>query len=234
MRFSIDEKIFQKLGGLTVALLVAKDLNNSGDAEGVMEQIRQEEERIRKSYSSETLSQHPKIDVWRKAYQVFSGKPKENKPSVENLYRRVLKGEGIRSVNKLVDCYNLISLRHMLPAGGEDCDRMKGSVQLTLAGPSEPPVLLLGEKEPRPPKEGEVIYKDEESALCRRLNWKEADRTKLTEDTKNALLVIEAMPPITREELENAAAGLKSMVEEHCKAKVELFVLDSKNPQADF
>ena len=79
-----------------------------------------------------------------------------------------------------------------------------------------------------------MIYKDEESALCRRLNWKEADRTKLTEETKSALLVIEAMPPITREELENAAKELKSMVEGHCNAEVELVVLDSKSPQADF
>ena len=38
-----------------------------------------------------------------------------------------------------------------------------------------------------------MIYFDEQGAVCRCLNWREAQRTMLTEETKDAVLVIEAI-----------------------------------------
>ena len=93
---------------------------------------------------------------------------------------------------------------------------------------------LLGEAEERSPKPGEVIYKDELGAICRRWNWKEADRTKLTEETRNAVLVLEAIPPITKPELEGAANSLSRLVHEHCGGSASIEVLDRQRPEAVF
>ena len=165
MKFKIDHKIFEKFPGLTIGVVVCKNLNNSGTQEEVQKEIREQENNIRAKYNTETLSQTPKIDVWRKTYSAFGAKPKENKSSVENLYRLVLQGVNLRHINKLVDIYNFISLKHMVPVGGEDIDKIEGDVVLTFAEPNEPTVLLLGDKEPRPPHAGEVIYKDNVSAI---------------------------------------------------------------------
>ena len=75
----------------------------------------------------------------------------------------------------------------------------QGDVLLTFATDDEPPVHLLGEPEARPPKPGEVIYRDDLGTLCRRWNWKEAERTKLTAATRHAFLVIEGLPPVGRD-----------------------------------
>jgi DNA/RNA-binding domain of Phe-tRNA-synthetase-like protein len=233
MKFRIDNQIFEKFSGLNIGLIVAKELNNSGVLTEVEEKIRSEEERIRTNYDIETLSQNPKIDVWRKAYLAFSAKPKENKSSVENLYRLVLNGVNLRHINNLVDIYNFISLKYMLPVGGEDTDKIQGNVLLTFAGENEPPVLLLGEKEPRPPHLGEVIYKDDISTICRRWNWREADRTKFTEGTKNCILVIEGLSPVTKEEIETAAKELKEMIENYCGGKLAYSVLDKASSEIE-
>ncbi len=234
MKFKIDPKIFEKFQGLNIGFLVAKGMDNTGVPEEIISQIKKLVIEVRSKYNQETLSQNPKIDVWRKAYTVFGGKPKENKPSVENLYRQVLRGGDVRHINKIVDRYNVMSLRHMLPVGGEDIDKIKGDVILTFAGPNEPQVLLLGDKEPRPPHEGEVIYKDTISAICRRLNWREADRTKFTEQTKNCILVIEGLPPITREEVERATIELKELVQKFCGGNLEHRILNETGPEAEF
>lgn len=118
MKFRIDNQIFEKFTGLNIGLIVAKGVDNSGLLSEVPEKIRGEEVRIRTNYNTATLSQNPKIDVWRKTYAAFGAKPKENKSSVENLYRLVLNGISLRHINKLVDIYNFISLKHMLPVGG--------------------------------------------------------------------------------------------------------------------
>jgi DNA/RNA-binding domain of Phe-tRNA-synthetase-like protein len=134
----------------------------------------------------------------------------------------------------LVDLYNVVSLTHLLPAGGEDLDAIEGDVVLTRASASEPPVKLLGENEERAPKPGEVIYKDDRSAICRRWNWKEAERTKLTERTRNAILVLEALPPISLEELETAARDLERLVLERCGGDARVELLERQCPEVVF
>ena len=233
MRFRIDNQIFERFPGLNVGVIGAKGVNNSGVIAEVREKIRSEEARIKANFNTETLSQNPKIDVWRKTYSAFGAKPKENKSSAENLYRLVLNGISLRHINNLVDIYNFISLKHMLPVGGEDTEKIQGDVLLTFAVENEPPVLLLGDKEPRSPHPGEVIYKDNVSTICRRWNWREADRTKLTEETKNCVLVIEGLPPVAKEEIEIAAKELKEMVEKHCGGGLVYSTLDKDNPETE-
>src|SRR3989344_4966720 len=213
MKFKIDEKIFKKFPGLNIGIIMVKEMNNSGIPEDVLKSIKEKEQDIRNNYKTETLSQNPKIECWRKAYSLFGGEPKKNRSSIEALYKRIINGEELRHINKLVDIYNLISIKYMLPVGGEDLDKIKGNIELTFASQNEPPVTLLGDKEARQPHEGEVIYKDEVSAICRRFNWREADRTKLTEETKNCVLVIEGLPPTTKEEVSKITIELKELVE---------------------
>jgi DNA/RNA-binding domain of Phe-tRNA-synthetase-like protein len=111
--------------------------------------------------------------------------------------------------------------------GGEDLDTIVGDVRLTYAGAEEPAVFLLGEKEARAPHAGEIIYTDDAGAICRRWNWKEADRTKLTHATRNAFLVIEALPPVLRATVEIAIQDLAELVKQHCGGTVSTAMLDN-------
>ncbi len=119
MKFHISPQIFEKFPGLTVGVVIAKNVDNIGNIEEIQKRLRAMEAGIRAKYNAETLSQDPKIDVWRKAYLAFGAKPKEGKSSVESLYGLVLRGVNLRPINKLVDVYNLVSLKHMLPVGGD-------------------------------------------------------------------------------------------------------------------
>ena len=59
--------------------------------------------------------------------------------------------------------------------------------------------------------------------MCRRFNWREADRTKLTEQTKNAVIVLESLN--AEDSLEEAVLELASLVERHCGAAVGKFII---------
>lgn len=234
MRFTVEKSIFEKFPGLNIGVVIAKGIDNSGTSKEITESLREKAIEIRENFDTKTLSQNPKIDVWRNAYSDFGAKPKDNLSSVENLYRFVLKGTDVRHINKIVDIYNLFSLKFMVPLGGEDLDKIQGDVKLTIAGPNEPAALLLGDKEPRQPHEGEVIYKDDVSAICRRFNWREADRTKFTEQTRNAILVAEGLPPTSGEDIEKIVNELKDAVQKHCGGEISLFVLNQSNPEIEF
>ena len=177
------------------------------------------------------IVEQPFIIPWREAYRKFGAKPKDYPSSIENLLRRTFKGEQVRHINKLVDIYNVISLKYLVPVGGEDLAKIEGNVLLTFAGDNETPVVLLGEQEARPPYPNEVIYKDNQGTICRRWNWKEVDRTKLTEQTVNAFIVIEGLPPIDREKIQKAVTELVELIKKYCGGEIQTAILDKSNPQ---
>jgi DNA/RNA-binding domain of Phe-tRNA-synthetase-like protein len=232
-KFIIDERIFSAFPDSLIGVISARNIDNSAESAEVLHNLHQEELRARERFLNQQVSEHPHILPWRETYRKFGAKPKDYQSSVENLIRRVFKGYSLPHINMLVDLYNTISLRYVIPAGGEDLDRIEGEIQLTFASDDEPPIKLLGEPEARSPKPGEVIYKDRVGAICRRWNWKEADRTKLTKDTTNAVLVIEAFPPILEPQLNSILAELTQLVTSNCGGAICATILNQRNREIE-
>ncbi|HKD17962.1 MAG TPA: phenylalanine--tRNA ligase beta subunit-related protein [Thermoanaerobaculia bacterium] len=226
---TVREEIFGTFPEVRIGVAAFDRVNNAGQRPALAELLRGEESDAARRLGPTPIAEHPRIVPWREAYRAFGAKPKDHPSSIENLLRRIAKGQALRSVNPLVDLYNVVSLRHFVPVGGEDLAAVEGDVALRFAGADEPAVRLLGEAEARPPKSGEVIYADRAGALCRRWNWKEADRTTLTEGTTRGFLVIEALPPAGRAELDSALADLSGLVTVHCGGAVRTGVLDRES-----
>ena len=230
MRLSVTEEIFASFPGALVGIAVAREITNAADDPAVRERLRRAQVSTGESFRGVAIAEHPRISIWREAYRRFGARPKDHPSSIENLVRRASKGQAIPHVNTLVDLYNAVSLERLLPAGAEDLDAIDGDVELAVASESEPPVRLLGEPEARPPRPGEVIYRDRAGAICRRWNWKEADRTKLSSATRNALVVVEGLPPISSREVEDAVEEIARSIREHCGGTVQTRLLDRGRP----
>ena len=226
MNLVIADTIFNEFPELVLGVVILHDIDNSQTRPEIIELLHQAESALSSKFGNAPVIEHPFIATWRAAYRKFGAKPKDYPSSVENLTKRVLSGATIKHINNLVSLYNTISLKHILPVGGEDLDKIVGDVVLTQAGQDEPAIFLLGEKDARAPRAGEIIYKDEIGAICRRWNWKEADRTKLTPETSNAFLVIEALPPVTRDTVETAVHELADVVKQYCGGTVSTAFLD--------
>jgi DNA/RNA-binding domain of Phe-tRNA-synthetase-like protein len=230
-KLHVSEEIFRSFPNVLLGVVSFQQIDNSGEHEEIMKALRAEEVRTVERFSGTPINDHPHIAAWREAYRKFGAKPKDYPSSIENLVRRAVKGHQLPHINLLVDIYNTISLRHIVPVGGEDLDQIRGDVQLTFATENEPPIRLLGESEERTPRPGEVIYKDDVGAICRRWNWKEADRTKFTKATVNGFLVLEGLPPVGRSLLEQALEALVQLVQSHCGGSVTQGVVDAGNAE---
>lgn len=222
---TIDPAIFERFPGTLVGTVVARAIDNRTGDPGLVDGLRAAEARARIALAGAVLVEHPRIAPWREAYRGFGAKPKKYPSSIEALCRRVARGDELPSINPLVDLYNAVSLRHLLPVGGEDLDRLDGPLTLRFAGESEPEVALLGRPEPAAPEAGEVIYADAVGAVCRRWNWREAARTCLSETTRNAILVVELLPPTEPAVLDAALAELAAGVERYCSGTTAVSVL---------
>jgi len=230
MKFKINEKIFDQFPGLNIGVMVAKGIDNTGESSDISNLLQEQSKIVRANFNLDTLSQYPKIDAWRKAYSSFRAKPKKYKCSVENLYRMVLEGIELRSINKVVDLYNYISLKYTIPVGGDDIDGVDGDIELKFAIGTEPFIQLNSDRVDNS-KEGEVVYVDDKEVLCRRWNWRECDKSKMTDKTKNIILVLEGLPPVTKEKIDSAIGELANLVKKFCGGEIQKYILNSDNKE---
>jgi lysyl-tRNA synthetase class 2 len=228
MRLKVEDEIWNAFPGLHLGVVMARNIDNAGDAAEVRRATGAIQKRIRREFERETLSQDPRIQTWRRAYSQFGAKPKKYPSSVENLYRMTLKNLDLRSINPVVDITNYVSLKHIIPAGGDDLDRVQGDIRLMFASGGEPFIPLNGEVVERAAV-GEVIYRDEKDVLCRRWNWRECEKTKVEARTRAVCLVLEALPPIGRSEVSTALRELGDLVMSHCGGNVRSGMLDPLN-----
>lgn len=232
MKLKIESRILESFPGLNLGVVIARQIDNRGQSDELMRLIRKSEGEIRREYNTETFSQEPKIESWRKAYSSFGAKPKKYKSSVESLYRMILKGIDLRHINKVVDTYNFISLKYMVPAGGDDMAKVEGDVILRFARGDEPFTALNSSQE-EVVKQGEVVYADDHDILCRRWNWRECDKTKMTEETRDVVLVVEGLPPVTGEEMETIINDLSQMVNDHCGGEIKRAVMNEARAEIE-
>ena len=161
----------------------------------------------------ENYTQSEFVQEWRQAFSKFKTK-KGARSSIEALLKRIHQGREFYPINPLVDLYNSVSMAYALPCGGEDMDKLVGGLSLGQAKGGEP-FFPLGADEDAPALEGEIIYYDQEGAVCRCLNWREAQRTMLTEDTKDAILVIEAINEEQAKRAQTAMQELKDLAKDY-------------------
>ncbi len=218
--FRIDPEFSALFPDCVIGTVVVRGLDNGLHAAACAALLECDAHSAAERLGEADIATHPAVAPWREAYRAFGVKPAKFRSSIENLLRSARAGT-IRSINPLVDLYNAVSLRYMLPCGGEDLDTVRGPVVLTRALGDEH-FIPLGSTEEQPPQPGEVIYRDEVGVICRCWNWREADRTKLTAATADAFLCIEGISPSVAPAVRQACDTLGALVVEHLGGIVDV------------
>lgn len=171
--------------------------------------LRSAEKSARQLLADHAVEDLPHVAAWRDAYRAFGAKPQRTRNSLEALLRRA--GNGLPRVNPLTDTYNAVSVLHQIPLGGEDLTRYDGSPRLVRASGDEPfDTTADGADVVDHPEVGEVVWCDDAGVTCRRWNWRQARRTQLRDDTTTALFILDALAPVSDDELTAAADDLAS------------------------
>ncbi|EGT4144970.1 B3/B4 domain-containing protein [Clostridium perfringens] len=230
-KFIIEDDFWELFPNAKIGIITCNGIDNTiKDENQYQDMLSQGEKEALTHLPNEEFSSNEVIKVWRDAFKRFKTK-KGARSSIEALLKRVSTGKGLGTINPLVDIYNSISLKYAMPCGGEDMDKFIGDIRLTKATGDES-FITLGSDKSEPPYEGEIVYKDDEGAICRCWNWRESVRTMLTEDTKNAFLCIELVDENREKEFENALKELSQLVEENLGGKSEISILHINNKEA--
>jgi DNA/RNA-binding domain of Phe-tRNA-synthetase-like protein len=191
------------------ALLLTADGLDGGPSDATSERIlAAAEATAHRQLDGQPPEQLPHPAAWREAYRAFGAKPQRTRPSVEALLRR-LDPDGLPRIDRITDAYNAVSIAHLLPLGGEDRAAYAGPARLVRAEGGEPfDTTTGGEPAVEHPDRGEVVWRDDDGATCRRWNWRQCTRTRITTATTSALFILDVLDPMTDDAAHAAADAL--------------------------
>jgi DNA/RNA-binding domain of Phe-tRNA-synthetase-like protein len=207
----VDPVIHAGYPDYVALVLVATGLSNSPSDPDSDAQRAAAEAHVHES-GLERASDHPHIAAWRAAFSGFGAKPSRYPSSAEALISRVLKGQPLPRINVLVDLYNAVSVRHVVPLGGEAADRLQGALRLTVTEGGEPFDPRGDETDVEHLAAGEIVWRDDRAVTCRRWNWRQGRRTQFTERTTRAFFVFDRLDGLTLEGLHDAADDLTALL----------------------
>lgn len=214
LTLTVSDEVRALAPGFTHVAIEAYGLVNGPSTEGTSALLDDAARRLAVQLDGRAPHEDPHMAAWRETYTAFGSKPSRTRNSAEALAKRALSDAGLPRINVLVDVYNAISVAHLIPVGGEDTDRIQGGMRLVRATGVEDFVTVAGGEETvEHPDAGEVVWRDDAGVTCRRWNWRQGPRTRLTEESTSAVFLLESLAPMPVAEAERAGAELAELLE---------------------
>jgi lysyl-tRNA synthetase class 2 len=232
VKIEVAKEIFDRFPGYVRHVLVVEGADNAREDSELAGLLAEAQRRVKEDDSFADLKTHPFIASWRGAFQAFGVNPNKCPPSVANLIKRVRGGgKDLPYVNSLVAIFNIVSMSHVLPAGGDDLDSVRGDIRLTFAKGDETYTPLGSPGQTERPDPGEIVLLDTGSGevFCRAWCWKNGDVSKIGVDTRRVAINVDALPPMTPEAGEAAAREVLDLVRRFCGGSAGLYRLDESN-----
>ncbi|MGP1576433.1 MAG: B3/B4 domain-containing protein [Treponema sp.] len=231
-KFIAEPSFWELFPQAKLGVLLLRNMDNTGESvRDIKVLLSQSNAEAEKFLVKNVFSENPVIAIWREAYRKFKTK-KGVRCSIEALLKRVEKQNPVSYINPLVDIYNAASLRFGLPCGAEDSDCFAGDLLLGVTQGGDE-FYALGEEDNNPTLEGELCYRDDKGAVCRCFNWRDGKRTMITENTKNAFVIMENLDPAREEDLKAALQLIADFAEKYLGATVRMETLTKDNPAID-
>jgi len=224
----VSEEVIAVYEEAEISFLLATSVNNDPPWRFLEEAIRVTEQELKDGSWEPRTGADPFIESWRVAYRSFGLNPNRTRPSIDALSRRAARDRRLLRINPAVDAYNLVSLRHGLPAGAFDLDAVEGDIVIRRAGYDEPFRGIGGSNELA--RDGEVVYADACRLLTRGWNYRDCDHTKVTTTSRTVLFMVERVSrDVPHEALKCALDELGSLIVNHAQVAVRA-CLNRQNP----
>lgn len=114
-----------------------------------------------------------------------------------------------------------------MPCGGGRFRHDDGDVYLTFASGNES-FVSLETTAVENPNIGEIVYKFNDTIICRNFNYRESGVTKLTKDTKNVLIVIESITS-DADTLNYALNNLSTLIKKYLGGTTKSVIINVNN-----
>lgn len=221
MDFYVEDKVLDI--GVKIIFAVIRDIDNHRVSD---EWLVYREHRLQ-----ELLEEYRGIDVHTdsilEGFNILHDKSgvkrRKNIPASENLIKLLVKHEGMSFINQAVDIYNVISLESKLALGAHDIDKVAGNVTLRFTDGTEK-FQPIGQADPGLSNPHEYSYCDDANEVLCRLEVRQVEKTKVTEDARNIFYIVQGNAATPDDLLRGVAERIIELTTRCCGGTGEIII----------
>lgn len=232
MKFIIRDEIFEIFPNYVVGVVTGKNLIHDFKSSDLSQLLNESIQTVLKRFPEEsTLSNEPSIKVWRDSFQKLGLNPKDYACSVDAMIRRIIKKGSFPSINPIVDLINSLALRHIVPIGTHDTDKLTGDIEIRVSKQTDIFTPMGGVSEHI--NREEFVYADSCEVRTRKWVWRQGDKAKVFPDTKNVFCPIDGFSDVNLIAVEKAAEELEILLKKYFNADTHYYLVNKQNPRIE-
>jgi DNA/RNA-binding domain of Phe-tRNA-synthetase-like protein len=199
VRWSVD--VVARFPELAICIGTVTGIHNQKENKQLCTLRKTTYKEARAKYSVDALKDNPTVRAFRDFYWKLDIDPTKTRPSGEALLRRVLNGNELPSISTVVDAYNLVSMQTIIPISGFDGDTLNPPFHVRFA--DNEAFTGIGMNKPVLLTKKMLVLTDEKQVVCV-YPYRDSNKTKITLQTKNAVIIGYGAPRIEEERLKEA------------------------------
>lgn len=218
--FSINKKVSETFPSISVGVATIKNVR-IGKSHPELEKEKEKLLAEMGELTTEQINIFSEILSYRKLYKAMGVDWHSRRPSPEALLRRVATKKGLYAVNTAVDAYNLVVMKNRVSVGAFDLDKIKFPTELRFTKADEK-ILLLGDADYTEYTEKELAYFDQEGGYNIDFNYRDAQRTAVSLETKNLYINVDGVFDISPLKVEETLREACDLIIKYCGGKIDL------------
>ena len=232
-KFTVDPAVFAKLPDYCLGVVVVEGFDNAAPCPAIDAMLDQSAADFAARHAGDNVRELPGVKACREAFQALSMNPNKFMVSIEALAKRVQKNGALPHINPLVDLGNALSLRHEVPMGAHDIDKMEPcGIAVRFAGEGDT-FLPMGEEAVEVMPEGELCYVSAHTVKTRRWMWRQSEDGKITAETSHVFFPIDGFSSVNLDSVLAAREELAAFLRDELGLTVRLGFIDRDHPEME-
>lgn len=233
MKFVIENKVFETLNDMCVAVIIAKEIDNSKKIDEISSMLKDSITNAEKDFENIKVKESEYIKCYREAFQKLNINPNKFMCSIEALLTRISKKKGMPEINAVVDLVNAVSIKYKLPMGAHDLDSMKEDFYIRYSVNGDI-FLPFGETNTEEVDNNELVYVTSNDVRTRRWIWRQSEHGKIIETSSNIIFPIDAFIGVNDDKAIKARDELSELLSKFFKCEIKTGLIDAKNNYIEF
>lgn len=228
MRYSVDMSILKINPNIKFGILVGRDIKNSETMPNDHARLREAEKKMREIYRDIHVRDLLNISLYRSFMTKVGINPNKYPPSVEAMFKRIIKGTSLPTINALVDLCNAISIEQIISLGAHDLADIHEDLEVRFAKDGDK-FLSFGATDYEPVDIDELVFVSGHKVQTRKWIWRQSELGKTTIDSKNLFFQLVGFDNDKGLSLNRAMEDIENLVIGRFQGSCEKYIVDLNN-----
>lgn len=233
MRYSVDTSVFEINPNIKFGIIIGKNIKNSETVSDDEGRLREAEKRMRENYQVNQVRELLNVSLYREFMTNAGINPNKFPPSVEAMFKRILKGGALPIINALVDLCNAVSIEQIISLGAHDLNDIHEDLEVRFS--KEGDIFLpFGATEYENVDKGELVFTSGNTVQTRKWIWRQSELGKTTIGSKEIFFQLVGFDNDKEATLNKAMENIESLVTDRFQGTCEKYIVDLNNRAIDF